>query len=221
MKKIKKRVIILFLIPFFLGACKSRKQKQIDTWRSRLEEFRRKDEVANVNIPCSQIQEFVINIEKYNWVSDEERLKKVAIYAELDRHNVEYLKNRPFYPIKLEKSSIYRAYKSEINSEYPINFDIEIFKRVESIWGYYYREKNKSDLISDGVIEQWEFANKGAAKKALEQIKEVGSLVYFNTTPFFCQIENKLFIFQTRAMAFSYDQEIIYKKFMNEYIKSN
>ena len=70
--------------------------------------------------------------------------------------------------------------------------------------------------MSDGVIEQWEFSTEKEATEALKQLRESAFDVYFNTNPYFCCIENKLIVFHTRAMRFSYDQKAIFDRFLAE-----
>lgn len=168
------------------------------------------------NAPCIELQEFIIDIEKLKWVSDIDRLNKVGIYGELDRQKIKYFNDRPFYSINFENSRFNKAYNKGMNKRHFDSLDFELFKGVNNIWGYFYRDKEATDWISDGVIEQWEFETINQASKALKQILRPGFIVYFNTNPYFCRIRNKLIIFQTRAMAFSYDQKPIFKKFAIE-----
>ncbi|MFD2564776.1 hypothetical protein [Aquimarina rubra] len=168
------------------------------------------------NAPCTELQEFVIDIEKIQWVSDTNRLKKVGIYGELERKKVKYFNGRPFYPINFENTQLNKTYNTDIFKSHFDSLDFKLFKGVKNIWGYFYRDKEASDWISDGVIEQWEFETENQADKALNQIMQPGFIVYFNTNPYFCRIRNKLMIFQSRAMAFSYDQKPIFEKFIKE-----
>tara|TARA_B110000211_G_C14018129_1_gene526313 strand:+ start:223 stop:834 length:612 start_codon:yes stop_codon:yes gene_type:complete len=171
--------------------------------------------------PCIQIQEFVVDIEKLKWAADTQRLKKVGIYTELDREHVEYFNDRPFYPIPFEKSRLFRACNSNKYEGYLDSLDINLFKDAKSIWGYFYKDKDATDWVSDGVIEQWEFENPTLAVKAMKQISRPRMPIYFNTHPYYCTIGNKLIIFQTRASAFSYDQKPVFKKFVEEKSPSN
>ncbi len=168
------------------------------------------------NAPCVELQDFVKDIESLKWVSDTVRLNKVGIYGELNRQRIEYFNDRPFYSISFESSRLNKAYSAEIYKSHFDSLDFELFKNVKNIWGYFYRDKEATDWVSDGVIEQWEFESEEQAEKALKQILQPGFIVYFNTNPYFCRIRNKLIIFQSRAMAFSYDQKPIFEKFVKE-----
>ncbi len=167
------------------------------------------------NAPCEALQGFVHTIESMGWVSDPERLQKVPIYEFLNREKRSYFNERPFYAISFENSNLYnactkRAFRVD-SSEIPL------FEGVDNIWGYFYREKGATNWISDGVIEQWEFPSEAHADKALSRIMDIGFKVYFNTNPYFCRINNKLIIFQSRAMAFSFDQRPLFEKFDKDY----
>lgn len=68
-------------------------------------------------------------------------------------------------------------------------------------------------MLIDGVIEQWEFGTEQQARNAYKKITKIGDLIYFNTSPYFYNLDNKLFIFHTRAMNFSFKQAKVFKKF--------
>jgi len=187
--------------------------------------------------PCIEIQEFVEEIESLGWIPDTSRLNKVGIYKELNRKQVKFFNNRPFYKINFENSDLFTYYNYEpirivsdsieVENDSAYNYyrspievafdsvDIEFFRSVKSIWAYFYRKKDAVEWISDGIIKQWEFDNSDNAELAMKQIQKAGSFMYFNTTPYYCRIDNKVIIFHTRAMAFSYDQRKIFEKFKN------
>lgn len=168
------------------------------------------------NAPCVEIQDFVADIESLKWISDTVRLNKVGIYRELNRQKIKYFNGRPFYSISFENSQLNKAYDTKLYNSPFDSLDFELFKGAKNIWGYFYRNKEATGLISDGVIEQWEFESDEQAEKALRKILQTGSMIYINTNPYFCRIRNKLIIFQSRAMAFSYDQKPIFEKFVKE-----
>jgi hypothetical protein len=168
------------------------------------------------NSPCIELQKFVVDIEKMNWVSDTTRLNKVSIYKELNREKIKYFNERPFYTISFENSRLNKAYNSGMFKSNFNPFDFKLFKGVKNIWGYFYRDKKGSNWISDGVIEQWEFETQNQANKAFKKMLKVGDFIYFNTNPYFCRVRNKLIIFQARAMAFSHDQKPLFEKFVKE-----
>jgi len=188
--------------------------------------------------PCIEVQEFVAEIESMGWIPDTSRLNKVGIYRELNRKQIKYFNNRPFYKIDFENSDLFTGYNYEpirivsdsvetendsLNNYYrsPIEMafdsvDIELFRNAKSIWAYFYREKDADECVSDGIIKQWEFDNSKNAELAMKQIQKAGSMMYFNTTPYYYRIDNKVIIFHTRAMAFSYDQRKLFERFKNK-----
>jgi hypothetical protein len=216
--------IVYLLIPFIFLSCfdkVSENQKDDDEKIHSIDsteiDFPVKENLAFIQ-PCEELQKFVKEIEKLNWVSDTARINSKRIYSELNAEKINYFNGSPFYHIEFENSRINKFFT--INIEFPeMIFDsihYELFKSVEIIFGYYYRDKNNSNWISDGVIEQWQFQDETLAQKALEEIKKNGSIIYFNTKPYFCRLRNNLIIFQTRASAFSYDQKHVFKKFVED-----
>ncbi|GGB73798.1 hypothetical protein GCM10007424_12100 [Flavobacterium suaedae] len=163
------------------------------------------------NAPIKQIQEFTAIIEKNGWVSDEERINKKQIYREFNRESKKLFAGKPFYTITYENTMLNR-FSDNLPSE-----GISIFKEVKSIWGYFYKDKNARDWITDGVIEQWEFSNEKDAQNAMEYMHKHGDRIYFNTSPYFCRINNHVIVFQSRAMAFSYKQKPVYDLFIKMY----
>lgn len=68
-------------------------------------------------------------------------------------------------------------------------------------------------MVTNGVIEEWTFETKEAAKMALKQLLTPKFIVYFNTPPYYCRLTNKVVIFQTRASTLSYKQEAVFEAF--------
>ncbi len=54
------------------------------------------------------------------------------------------------------------------------------------------------------------------ATQAIQRLTPVGDEVYFNTTRYFCCLNQYRIIFQTRAIAFSDDQAPLFKRFVLE-----
>jgi hypothetical protein len=91
---------------------------------------------------------------------------------------------------------------------------IEVFKQVKTIWGYFYYKQSADNMFPDGVIEEWTFSTQEAAKTAAEIFQKIGDDVFFNTEPYPCVVGNKLYLFHTRAMAFSFDQKPLFLEFV-------
>jgi len=168
------------------------------------------------NGPSVELISFTKVLNDLDWRADPNRLKKVSGYKELKNNNLEFFDSIPFYRIEFNNARLNsKLFKTRFAKR--DEFDFEIFKNAKSIWGYFYRGEKKGDIISDGVIEQWEFNNTSYAKKAFDLMKKSGFEIYFNTNPYFFRVENKLYVFQTRAMMFSLDDQInIYKLFVEK-----
>lgn len=228
-----KRFAVVLLFCFMIVSCTEKKAKssapesigtlekkdtlQVDSTIVNAVNAAETKKTAISNAPSIALQEFATDIENMNWVSDTLRLSTVEIYSALNRESVTYFNNLPFYQIAFEDSALYLLYtNNDMRNRYLDSANFEIFKASKSIWAYFYREKETTAMISDGVIEQWEFETESNAETALKEIMKSGSIIYFNTSPYFCRIKNTLLIFQTRAMAFSYDQKPLFKKFVKE-----
>ena len=188
--------------------------------------------------PIEILQNFLKDIEKLGWIYDTVRVKEHHFYA-LKNKNIAIFNNLVFYKLTFEDtylSDLYKKrnetiviYSDDDSTSVDTNktrtqlvfekLDIDLFKKVNNIWVYYYRKKGDKEFISDGVIEQWQFDNNEQATKALEQIKKVSIVLYTNTMPFYTVKDETLIIFNTRAMMFSYDQKELFKIFINDYLK--
>jgi hypothetical protein len=93
------------------------------------------------------------------------------------------------------------------------SIDTEIFWEASSVWGYFYQKEETKNMRTDGVIEQWEFSDAAMAQVALGKLEAIYPLPYFNTQPHYITNERFLFIFHTRADAFSYRQKEFFEKF--------
>ena len=216
-----KSIILIFLLAIF--SCKESNKKNrlinlkdeksviIDSIKSEKKEI-----VVYKNIPIPELIEFVKELEKNEWIPDTLRLRKKRLYEYLGEKTS--FNTYPFYNIDYENTDIKKTieFQPKILIRQSPNLDTELFKSVRSIWGYFYRDKNGKNTISDGIIEQWEFETESDAIKALEQIQPAGHFIYFNTMPFHCRVKNYLITFRTRAMMFSYDQKKIFEKFKNK-----
>lgn len=90
-----------------------------------------------------------------------------------------------------------------------------MFEKTTGVWGFFYFRQDGAQF-PDGVIEEWAFSSGEEAEGALNVIRNSGDQIFFNTQPYFCVIKNKLYVFHTRAMAFSYDQEPLFEEFVRK-----
>ncbi len=167
--------------------------------------------LAQNSSPIKEIKDFAIVLDKKGWISDENRINKTRIYPELDRKRKTFFNDKTFYPIPYE-STMLNKFSDRLPSE-----GISLFKDAKSIWGYFYRDKSAKEWITDGVIEQWEFTNEKDAQVSMEYVHRHGHSIYFNTSPYVCRIRNYVIVFQSRAMAFSYEQKPVYDLFVKMY----
>lgn len=165
------------------------------------------NETHSGDLVLNEILTFVGKMEQQRWISDTLRLKKLHQYKYLSTNSIHYINSYPFYKVAFDDARI----------NIDISDDDRVFmQQAQSIVDYFYYSNKKSDFISDGIIEQWEFNDEEQAKKALNIIRDYGINIYFNTNPFACRVKNYLIIFHTRAMAFSYDQKNVFKEFIKE-----
>lgn len=180
------------------------------------EEFKTKDSIFT-NEPIKPFIDFVKSIEKDGWIHDIKRVEKVVGYG-LRKEDVVNFKGRPFFQVPFSRTELFYLFNKKHAGDYSVkilsSLDYEIFETTR-IWAYFYRNIKSGDLIEDGVIEQWTFLNEEEAQRALAELVPLGGKVlYFNTTPYFTRLKNNVFIFHTRAMAFSYTQKEVYEKFL-------
>ena len=147
------------------------------------------------------------------WKHDINRAEKV--YGFNRNEAMEYFNDIPFYKIEYDSTQLKFILNSDRFKDRLEGFNGSVFNQSKSIWGYFYRDKDDDRVIEDGIIEQWEFNTNEEALLALTEIRKIGgNLLYFNTTPYFHSYENFLFVFYTRAMAFSYEQKPVFEDFI-------
>lgn len=160
--------------------------------------------------PSSEFIGFIKKIETKGWVSDTSRINKVHLYN-LKGLEIHIFSNYPFYNIPYDKSQVGHVLNGDDDFEKKSK---SILSKVKQIWAYYYRKKNETFYIYDGVIEQWVYSDSMDAQSAYTELQSQGDNIYFNTMPFFHRVNNTIFIFHTRAMAFSYEQKELYETFV-------
>ena len=216
-------VVLISIGISFISSCENKKtdsgkinkaikeNQEVKSSRSENDSLYLTKKLEQKNEPCKNFQEFVNKIKKDAWIPDDKRLRKVSAYNDLKNAEIHYFNGNPFYKIEFDKSHFKKmteTFKKIKASDY------SAVKDVNSIWSYFYREEQNANFITDGVIEQWTFSNDTKAREAIKQMIKMSDLTYFNTTPYFCKIENKVFVFHTRASGFSVAQKSVYKKFI-------
>jgi hypothetical protein len=179
------KIVILMIIGFTLLQCKQ------------------KDNSRNQH-PSRAFRKFVKEIEKDGWGSDTARVKQLGSYN-LNNAELRMQKNLPFYSLSYEDTRV---------DEIIDGNEAEALSKVQQIWAYYYRDKTHQYIISDGVIEEWQFEDASNAEAACNAFNRQKNNLYFNTEPYFYQINSSVYVFHTRAMAFSIDQKRVFEKFV-------
>lgn len=163
--------------------------------------------------PSQILVGFIQEIENQDWISDTTRVKKIGLYG-LQDVNIQLFHGYPFYDLKYDQTTVYDAFQYD-----PTNDQKEAGKalsQASQIWGYYYQDKNGDNFISDGMIEQWVYADTLKSGLAFKYLEKHVNNIYFNTMPFIYQMDESIFIFHARAMAFSYDQKPLFKLFVEK-----
>lgn len=156
--------------------------------------------------PSMAFRKFVQEIEKDGWGSDTARVKQLNMYN-LNNAELRMQKNLPFYALSYEETGVEQIIDGN---------DAEALSKVQQIWAYYYRDKTHAYIISDGVIEEWQFEDASSAEAAFNAINRQKTNLYFNTEPYFYQMKTSIYVFHTRAMAFSFDQKRVFEKFVKQ-----
>lgn len=156
--------------------------------------------------PSMAFRNFVQEIEKDGWGSDTARVKQLNMYN-LNNAELRMQKKLPFYALSYEETGVEQIIDGN---------EAEALSMVQQIWAYYYRDKTHQYIISDGVIEEWQFEDATSAKEAFNAFQLQKTNLYFNTEPYFYQIKTSVYVFHTRAMAFSVDQNGVYENFVKQ-----
>jgi hypothetical protein len=161
--------------------------------------------------PIKAFSTFVSVLDFLGYSGDTARVNRLKNYSEFLGTEIVFFRRYPFYKMPREKSKILSWNNFARESQDSIN--TRIFDEAEDVWAYFYREREKSNLVVDGVIEQWRFADERAAKEAINALKSFYPLPFFNTEPYYATKGRFLFVFHTRASAFSYRQKEFFARF--------
>lgn len=195
--------ILLFFILLITFGCKNGEQRT---------DFTKTKNKPTLIKPTSEFIELVKEIESQDWVNDTSRINKVGLYN-LRGLNVHFYNNYPFYNIPYDKSQVGHILNGDNEKEKKSK---SILSKTKQIWAYYYRKKNETNYIYDGVIEQWSYNDSTSAQLAYKELQNNADNIYFNTMPYFHLINNDIYIFHTRAWAFSVEQKSIYETFVSD-----
>ena len=114
------------------------------------------------------------------------------------------------------------SWASEVNNSLE-DFDIKPFLKTQKVVLYYFKKKQPEIIdgkkwYADGIIEEWSFDNEAEAVNAFNSLKNTDLyIMYFNTGAFICCMNQQLYIFHSRAMAFMYKpQKYFFKWFVQQ-----
>ncbi|MCE2998135.1 MAG: hypothetical protein ACK5RG_19575 [Cyclobacteriaceae bacterium] len=165
----------------------------------------------SADVPTHEFQSLVVALDSLGFKSDTSKVKRLKNYRELVDGKIQCFGMFPFYKIAKEKSEILWWNTRVRNAGDSI--DTEIFRTAESAWLYFYQKRETASWVSDGVIEQWKFKDEATTQFALTKLNSKYPFPYYNTNPYYIANGSCLYIFHTRAMAFSYGQKDIFQLF--------
>lgn len=166
------------------------------------------------NKPTTAFVSFVEKLDSLGYSADTVRVKRLKNYEELLHCPITLIDGFPFYKLKGEQSKILKFdFNDDDKSD---SVETKVFRDAQQVWAYYYAKPGADNTVVDGVIEQWKFADKKSATLARTFLNDHYPLPFFNTEPCYYVSEQYVFIFHTRASAFSYIQ----KKFFESFQKS-
>ncbi|MBI3218793.1 MAG: hypothetical protein HYZ44_04720 [Bacteroidetes bacterium] len=212
--------VLLFCLLLLVISCREKKTKpatqatadQPSTNRSTVSE-------KSADVPTHEFQGLVFTLDSLGYQSDTSRVKRLKNYQELLDSKIQIFGKFPFYKIAKEKSEVLRW--NTIIKNKADSIDTEIFRTAESAWLYFYQKRETATWVEDGVIEQWRFKDEATAQFALKKLNSRYPFPYFNTNPYYLVRGQFLYLFHTRAMAFSYKQEDIFEIFRQISLATN
>jgi hypothetical protein len=163
------------------------------------------------DIPTRNFVTIVRLLDSLEYSSDATRSNKSRNYKEIVESEVRFFDGFPFYKIDKEKTKI--LWWNTLVRQKEDSIETKIFEEAESVWGYFYSKTETRYLTVDGIIEQWTFPDNTTAETALDDLRSFYPLPYFNTEPYYLTDGKFLFVFHTRASAFSYRQKEFFNKF--------
>jgi hypothetical protein len=135
----------------------------------------------SIDGPTRNFLDIVGLLDSLGFKSDTTRVAKLKNYKELLASEVHFFGTFPFYKVDKEKSKV--LWWNTIARDKQDSIDTEIFREAESVWAYYYQKEESKNTVTDGIIEQWTFRDSVTAQTAIDKLKGIYPLPYFNTQP--------------------------------------
>lgn len=166
-------------------------------------------------------QEFIRLVEKMDSLgfrSDTSRVKKLVYGSYLSPKNDSIVEGNVYYHINDPASTF--LFRWDDGVQHPSDsLAIEWLSNATAIWAYFYCQEQHSALIEDGVIEQWEFPDEKTPQQIFDRLISFYPLPYFNTSPFYLISGKHLYVFHTRASAFSFRQQEFFRIFKKDIMR--
>lgn len=206
------RQILLLNIFLLTISCSDKGDKPINQSRvEKPQEVIQEPIDSPIDRPTRNFGVIVRMLDSLGYKSDTARVAKLKNYKELLGSEVKLFGTFPFYRADKERSKV--LWGNTIARDKTDSIDTEIFRKAKNVWSYYYQKEESKNLRTDGVIEQWIFMDSTTAQTAMDKLKTIYPLPYFNTQPYYVADGQFLFIFHTRADAFSYRQKDFFNMF--------
>ena len=184
----------------------------------------KKDNFTEKSEPITLTKEFTSYLkflDSLGWISDTNRLKKVAGYNDLKEGNVQIINGRTAFIIGKRKHGI-------LNRRFPrANHDSIEFKKqlpinllqVDSIFGFFFGRKDTAsgNYVIDFIMEVWKYPTYEKAQTAWNWFEKYAPGAYTdlnNTLAVIIRKENYFYIFTSRSAAFCYGLKKEERKFL-------
>lgn len=174
------------------------------------------------SIPTKLFVDIVSIFDSAGFKADTNRIKKVPYYSwTVKSSQIFSIHSIPFYKMDKETNPVFSYLKrhSQDTFNYPrhstnywedsiskMSIKKGIFKKVNTITGFYFTEKIPSGLQTDGFIEEWVFPTVTDAQTAETTLTKrdnssspIYYFIYFNSFSQVFRKENHLYIYYSRA----------------------
>lgn len=183
-----------------------------------------KETQGSLQTPTDRFIDITDFLDSCGFIPDTARVKKVPYYWVFLRTNrIEVTQGRPFYLMDTISNPVFtflnmqnpamdyweRPNKGALLDSLCLSFLTQrIFHNVESVLGYYFRDKSLpsldfNGLTTDGFIEEWKFSNESEAIK-VEMALNGGNyplyrFIYFNSICNLVRSKNHLYLMYSRS----------------------
>lgn len=163
----------------------------------------------------SELLELAKNLDSAGYLFNPDRLKNLPnAVGTVEKECYTFL-NFPF-----DETFIYK--KGYPNGWDEAKVDSSLVGSATSIISYFYVVKqpdtiNNEKWYVDGWISEWNYPTDSIAKLAANEIQSMSEWIFFNTMSFICRIDDRVYVFHTRAMAFSFIMRPFFEWFAKQH----